>query len=83
MNAQPSTPNLAAIKQRQQKAWSAGDYSKIGVIFVVIAEMLCEAVDLRPGRRVLDVTTGHGNADPRCRPPLLRGNWYRLRPGRA
>jgi len=62
MNAQPLTPNLAAIKQRQQKAWSAGDYSKIGVIFVVIAEMLCEAVDLRPGRRVLDVATGHGNA---------------------
>ena len=64
MNAQPSTPDLAAIKQRQQKAWSAGDYSKIGVIFVVIAEMLCEAVDLRPGRRVLDVATGHGNAAP-------------------
>ena len=62
MNAQPSTPNLAAIKQRQQKAWSAGDYSKIGVIFVVIAEMLCEAVNLRPGRRVLDVATGHGNS---------------------
>jgi len=62
MNAQPPTPNLATIKQRQQKAWSAGDYSKIGVIFVVIAEMLCEAVDLRSGRRVLDVATGHGNA---------------------
>ncbi len=62
MNAQPSTPNLAAIKQRQQKAWSTGDYTKVGVIFVVIAEMLCEAVDLRPGRRVLDVATGHGNA---------------------
>jgi SAM-dependent methyltransferase len=61
-NAQPSTPNLAAIKKRQQKAWSVGDYSKIGVIFVVIAEMLCEAMDLRPGRRILDVATGHGNA---------------------
>jgi len=61
MNAQPPTPDLAAIKQRQQKAWSAGDYSKIGVIFVVIAEMLCEAVDMRSGRRVLDVATGHGN----------------------
>ena len=24
--------------------------------------MLCEAVNLRPGRRVLDVSTGHGNA---------------------
>jgi SAM-dependent methyltransferase len=61
MNEQPSTPDLAALKERQQKAWSLGDYSKIGVIFVVIAEMLCEAVDLRPGRRVLDVATGHGN----------------------
>ena len=61
MNAQPSTPNLAAIKQRQQKAWSAGDYTKIGGIYVIIAETLCEAVDLRPGRRVLDVATGHGN----------------------
>jgi SAM-dependent methyltransferase len=62
MNAQPSTPNFATIKERQQKAWSGGDYSKIGVIFVIVAEMLCEAVDLRPGRRVLDVATGHGNA---------------------
>jgi SAM-dependent methyltransferase len=62
MNAQPSTPNLAAIKERQQKAWSAGDYTKIGGIFVIVAETLCEAVDLHSGRRVLDVATGHGNA---------------------
>jgi ubiquinone/menaquinone biosynthesis C-methylase UbiE len=62
MNAQPSTPNFAALKERQQKTWSVGDYSKIGLIFVVIAEMLCEAVDLCAARRVLDVATGHGNA---------------------
>jgi hypothetical protein len=48
MNAQPSTPNFAALKERQQKTWSVGDYSKISVIFVVIAEMLCEAVDSVP-----------------------------------
>jgi hypothetical protein len=48
MNAQPLTRNFAALKERQQKTWSVGDYSKIGVIFVVIAEMLCEAVDSVP-----------------------------------
>ena len=62
MDAQPSTPDFATIKERQQKAWSVGDYSKIGVIFVIIAETLCESMDLRSGRRVLDVATGHGNA---------------------
>ncbi len=61
MNTQPQTPDLAAIKERQQKAWSSGDYSKPGVTLVIMSELLCEAVDLRPGRRVLDVATGNGN----------------------
>jgi SAM-dependent methyltransferase len=61
MSTQPQAPNLAAIKERQQKAWSSGDYSKPGVTLVLIAELLCEAVDLHPGRRVLDVATGNGN----------------------
>ncbi len=61
MNMQPQTPDLAAIKDRQQKAWSSGDYGKPGVTLVLIAELLCEAVDLLPGRRVLDVATGNGN----------------------
>jgi ubiquinone/menaquinone biosynthesis C-methylase UbiE len=50
-----------AIKERQRKAWSSGDYGKPGVTLIIIAELLCEAVDLRPGRRVLDVATGNGN----------------------
>ncbi len=60
MNTQPRTPD-PATKERQRKAWSSGNYSKQGVHFVIIAELLCEAVDLRPGRRVLDVATGNGN----------------------
>src|SRR5205085_2469582 len=28
----------------------------------IVGETLCEAVDLRPGERVLDVATGNGNA---------------------
>jgi len=55
------TPDLTAIKGRQQKAWSAGDYGKVGVTLPVIAELLAETVDLYPGQSVLDVACGNGN----------------------
>jgi SAM-dependent methyltransferase len=55
------TPDLTAIKGRQQKAWSAGDYGKVGVTLSVIAELLAETVDLYPGQSVLDVACGNGN----------------------
>ena len=58
MATQPQAPDLKAIKERQQKAWSSGDYGKVGATLVIMAEMLCEAVDLRPGQRVLDVACG-------------------------
>ena len=54
-------PDLTVIKGRQQKAWSAGDYGKVGVTLLMIAELLAEAVDLHPGQRVLDVASGNGN----------------------
>lgn len=62
MTARPQAPDLTAIKERQRQAWSSGDYAKEGVRFVIMAELLCEAVDLRSGSRVLDVATGTGNA---------------------
>ena len=52
--------DLSAVKQRQQAAWSSGDYSVIGATLVIVAEQLCETVDLRSGQRVLDVATGSG-----------------------
>src|SRR5436190_19939429 len=55
-------PNYAAIKQRQQATWSAGDYAVIGTTLQIVGERLCEAVDLRAGERVLDVAAGNGNA---------------------
>ena len=55
-------PNLTIIKGRQQKAWSSGDYGKVGVTLLLIGELLCEAVDLHSGQRVLDVACGNGNA---------------------
>jgi SAM-dependent methyltransferase len=58
----PAAPDLAAIKQRQQMTWATGDYAVVGSTLAVMAELLCEAVDLRAGQRVLDVATGNGNA---------------------
>ena len=58
----PQTPDLATIKGRQQKAWSTGDYGRVGVTLLMMGEQLAEAVDLRSGQSVLDVACGNGNA---------------------
>ena len=57
-----ATPDFAAIKKRQQAAWSAGDYAVVGTTVQIVGERLCEAVDLRAGERVIDVAAGNGNA---------------------
>ena len=57
----PATPNYEAIKTKQRAAWSAGDYSVVGVTLQIVGENLCEALDLRSGQRVLDVAAGNGN----------------------
>jgi ubiquinone/menaquinone biosynthesis C-methylase UbiE len=57
-----TTPDFATIKQRQQGAWASGDYAVIGTTLQIVGEMLCEAIDLRSGQRVLDVAAGNGNA---------------------
>lgn len=64
MNVQAPIPttDLAALKGRQQRAWSSGDYAVVGVTLQIVGEMLCEAVDLRSNQRVLDVAAGNGNA---------------------
>jgi SAM-dependent methyltransferase len=54
--------DLAAVKGRQQVAWSSGDYAIVGVTLQIVGESLCEAVDLRSNHRVLDVAAGNGNA---------------------
>jgi SAM-dependent methyltransferase len=54
--------DLAAVKARQQIAWSAGNYAVVGTTLQIVGETLCESLDLRPGARVLDVAAGNGNA---------------------
>ena len=54
-------PDLAAVKEVQQKIWSEGDFAMVATIIQVVSENLCEAVDLMPGERVLDVACGSGN----------------------
>ena len=57
-----AAPDLAAVKTRQQAMWASGDFAVIGTTLQIVGEMLCEAVDLRAGERVLDVAAGNGNA---------------------
>ncbi len=54
--------DLAAVKNKQHGAWSAGDYAVVGTTLQIVGESLCEALDLRAGQRVLDVAAGNGNA---------------------
>ena len=57
-----TTIDLEAVKARQQATWSAGDYAVIGTTLQITGELLCEAVDIAAGTRVLDVAAGNGNA---------------------
>lgn len=58
----PAAPTLSSLKQRQQQAWSSGDYAVVGTTLQIVGEQLCESLDLRSGSRVLDVAAGNGNA---------------------
>src|SRR5712672_996290 len=55
-------PDLAAIKAKQQAAWSSGNYAIVGSTLQIVGEELCEAMDLKAGSKVLDVAAGNGMA---------------------
>jgi ubiquinone/menaquinone biosynthesis C-methylase UbiE len=66
--AKPTAPDtgtigaLGELKTRQHAAWSSGDYAVVGTTLQIVGEELCEALDIRPGQKVLDVAAGNGNA---------------------
>jgi len=60
--SQPTQPDFAAIKAKQQATWASGDFAVIGTTLQIVGESLAEAVDVRAGDDVLDVAAGNGNA---------------------
>lgn len=63
MNVQNNIrPDFTAIKNKQNAAWSSGDYAVIGTTLQIVGETLAESLDLVPGSSVLDVAAGNGNA---------------------
>jgi|SoiMethySBSTD1v2_1073268.scaffolds.fasta_scaffold00546_43 ubiquinone/menaquinone biosynthesis C-methylase UbiE len=61
-NPTGAVADLAAIKARQQAMWASGDFAVIGTTLQIVGELLCEAVEVGGGERVLDVAAGNGNA---------------------
>jgi len=56
-------PDPYAQMTRQARAvWAAGDFARAAAEQVIVAELLCRAIDIHPGERVLDVAAGSGNA---------------------
>jgi SAM-dependent methyltransferase len=62
VDSPPPAPDLAALKTRQQAAWSSGNYAIVGSTLQIVGEDLCEALDLKSGSKVLDVAAGNGMA---------------------
>ena len=58
--AQPDP--YAQMTERARVMWSLGDFARAGAEQVLVGELLCRAIDIHPGQRVLDVAAGSGNA---------------------
>ena len=57
-----ASPDLVALKTRQQAAWSSGNYAIVGTTLQIVGVQLCEALDIKGGANVLDVAAGNGMA---------------------
>jgi SAM-dependent methyltransferase len=56
------SPDLTAIKHKQQATWASGDFAVVGTTLQIVGESLAEAAEVCAGERVLDVAAGNGNA---------------------
>lgn len=52
---------LDRLNERQQETWASGDFPRMGVELAIAGELLCEAVPVYAGDRLLDVGTASGN----------------------
>ncbi len=73
------TPDLAAVKTRQQAAWSTGNYAVVGTTLQIVGEQLCEALDLRSGRARARCRRRQRQCHAGRSAPRLRGDLHRLR----
>jgi SAM-dependent methyltransferase len=55
-------PDFEAVTARQRAAWSSGEFNRIALTIMEVAEHLVATADPAPGSRVLDVACGTGNA---------------------
>jgi len=62
MTSTRTVSGLAQVKERQQQMWASGDFHAVATLIQPVADVLCDAVDLQAGWRVLDVACGSGNA---------------------
>jgi len=62
MKIKPAPEEFALMTQRARAMWALGDFARAGAEQVIVAELLCRAIDVHPGERVLDVAAGSGNA---------------------
>jgi SAM-dependent methyltransferase len=53
--------DLGAVTERQRAVWGRGDFHRVGVSQLIVGELLCRAVPVHAGDRVLDVAAGAGN----------------------
>lgn len=60
-NTTTTTPDLAAVKARQQATWASGDYHAVAARIQITSEHLADSADLHAGWSVLDVAAGSGN----------------------
>ena len=56
-----TVPDYTTIKTKQNAAWASGDYAVVGTTLQIVGVIQAEALDLRPGQKVLDVAAGNGN----------------------
>jgi SAM-dependent methyltransferase len=68
MTTPPGVPR--GVEPTSSTSWGTGDAARVGSLGSIHAELLCEAVDLHAGERVLDVAAGTG---PTALAAALRG----------
>jgi ubiquinone/menaquinone biosynthesis C-methylase UbiE len=53
--------SIAGVDTGAGGTWASGDYARVGNLWPLVSELLCETAAIRPGERVIDVATGTGN----------------------